>query len=216
MQLIPPRFHFRVSHPCPFVAGMPLTEGDSLLELPDEARFDAFDDDGKRFADVRLAWNETGIGVTAEVTGKSQRALGDPNKPRSSDGLTLWLDTRGDRNSHRASRYCHMLHFLPAVGKDNHAPVFVQSAINRASGEAPAIDPAEVPIRADRVKGGYRLEAFLPAGVLNGFDPEEHPRLGVFYLVRDFELGTQTLGLTGDFPYHEDPSLWSVLELTKS
>ena len=62
-------------------------------------------------------------------------------------------------------------------------------------------------------KSGYLLEAFLPAAVLNGYDPEEHRRLGVFYAVRDDELGEQLLSLAPEFPFWEDPSLWSVLEL---
>ena len=39
--------------------------------------------------------------------------------------------------------------------------------------------------------GGWRLEAFLPAAVLHGFDPEQNPRLGFCYAVRDAELGEQ-------------------------
>jgi hypothetical protein len=66
-----------------------------------------------------------------------------------------------------------------------------------------------------RSTGGYRLEAFLPAAALNGYDPHEHPRLGVYYCVRDQELGDQFLGVGWDFPFAEDPSLWAVLELVK-
>ena len=63
--------------------------------------------------------------------------------------------------------------------------------------------------------GGYRIEAFLPAAVLNGFDPEQNPRLGVYYAVRDMELGEQVLSVGSDFPFSEDPSLWGVLELVR-
>ena len=58
-------------------------------------------------------------------------------------------------------------------------------------------------------------EAFLPAGVLHGFDPEQNRRLGFYYAVRDAELGEQVLSVGTDFPYWEDPSLWSVLELAR-
>ena len=64
-------------------------------------------------------------------------------------------------------------------------------------------------------KSGYLLEAFLPAVALNGYDPDEHRRLGFFYAVHDTEMGEQTLGLDADFPFAEDPSLWSVLELVR-
>jgi hypothetical protein len=49
--------------------------------------------------------------------------------------------------------------------------------------------------------------------VLHGFDPEQNPRLGVFWSVRDQERGEQTLSIGPEFPFWEDPSLWSVLEL---
>ena len=74
---------------------------------------------------------------------------------------------------------------------------------------------ADIPFRAFRTKGGYRLEAFLPAAALAGFDPEQHPRLGVSYAVRDQELGDQFLSVNGDFPFADDPSLWAVLELVR-
>jgi hypothetical protein len=51
--------------------------------------------------------------------------------------------------------------------------------------------------------------------VLNGFDPEQNPRLGFYYAIRDSELGEQVLSVGSDFPYWEDPSLWSVLQLVR-
>ena len=51
--------------------------------------------------------------------------------------------------------------------------------------------------------------------VLSGYDPEQHPRLGVYYAVFDHELGDQFLSLNMDFPFADDPSLWGVLELVK-
>jgi len=34
---------------------------------------------------------------------------------------------------------------------------------------------------------------------LNGFDPEQNPRLGFYYAVRDAELGEQVLSVGSDF-----------------
>ena len=93
--------------------------------------------------------------------------------------------------------------------------MFAQSKINRALQDAPLCNPGDVPFRGLPARRGYRLEAFLPAAVLNGFDPEQHPRLGVYYAVRDQELGDQFLGVGAEFPFADDPSLWAVLELVK-
>lgn len=215
--LIPHRFLLRIAHPCPFVAKMPL-KGDDLLDLPAACRIENFAgmDAGKNFAELALAWNEHGLGVAVDVRGKTKAPQGDVARPRGSDGLTLWIDTRDARGSHRASRYCHQFHILASgAGPEHDHPAFAQSKINRALEDAPHAASGSVPFRVRSHANGYRLEAFLPAGVLNGFDPEQHPRLGFFYSIRDDELGEQLLTLSPEFPFWEDPSLWQALELTR-
>ena len=217
MPLVPNRFLVRLLYACPYVKDMPGDE-DALVELPDAARLDPFADlDGApNFADVRLGWNESGLGLTVDVKGKENFPIGDADRPRQSDGITLWIDTRGDRTGHRATRTCHQFHFIAAGGGPNKdEPAFVQTKIHRALQDAPLASSADVPFRFERTKGGYRVEAFLSANVLTGFDPEQYPRLGVFYAVRDFEKGEQTPGADSDFPFAEDPSLWASMELVK-
>jgi len=217
--VVPNRFLVRVAHPCPHVTDAPAgDDADRLVDLPEAARLHTFAalDGLADAADVRLAWNEFGLAVQAEVKGKEQPPSGDAARPWASDGLTLWLDTRDARTGHRATRYCHQFHFLPAGGgADKEEPAVVQTKINRALQDAPLCAPGDVPFRVARVAGGYRVEAFLPAAVLTGFDPEQHPRLGVYYAVRDGELGDQFLAVNADFPVADDPSLWAVLDLVK-
>lgn len=219
MTPIPARFLVRLSFACPYVANVPAErDADGLFDLPAKCRLDnlAALESRRNFADVRLAWNELGIAVQAEIAGKQQAPAGEPNRPRGSDGLTLWLDTRGDRTSHRASRYCHQFHFLAAGGGDERdEPLFLQTPIHRAAQDAPLAPASAVPFACRPIRGGYRIEAFLSVAALSGFDPEEHPQLGVYYAVRDQELGEQVLSVGAEFPYAEDPSLWAVLELVK-
>lgn len=218
MPLIPNRFLFRVCYPCRYVAELPLQSGDDLLDLPQAYRLDSFGDMDERraFAEVRLAWNEDGLAFQVDVRGKEQPAVGDVARPRLSDGVTLCIDTRDARTSHRASRYCHQFHVLAAGGgPDKDEPAFVQSKIPRALQDAPMAAAESVPLQLTSRSNGYRLEAFLPAAALHGFDPEQNPRLGIHVAVHDRELGEQSLSVGGDFPCHEDPSLWSVLELVK-
>jgi hypothetical protein len=218
MPLVPHRFLFRIAHPCHYVKDMPRQGDERPLELPAECRIDNYAamDDQRNFADVSLAWNELGLGLRVEVRGKERAPQGDAARPRGSDGVTLWVDTRGARGSHRASRYCHQFHFLAAgAGPDHDEPAFVQTKINRALEDAPHVAPAEVALLVRPIRGGYLLEAFLPAAALNGYDPEQHPRLGFFYAVRDDERGEQLLSITAEFPFWEDPSLWGVLELVR-
>ncbi|MFL5241899.1 MAG: hypothetical protein ACJ8FY_07305 [Gemmataceae bacterium] len=215
MPVIPEQFLFRVAYPCPYVKDIPRTTTDCLLDLPEPARIERFAE-GKHFANVYLAWNEIGIGLQLEVMGKDKPVQGEVARPRDSDGITFWLDTRGDRTSHRASRFCHQFHFLAAGGgSDLDEPVFVQSKIHRALQEAPPLSSQDVLLRRSRRKGGYLLEAFLPANGLSGFDPDQNTRLGFYYAVRDQELGDQVLSVGSEFPFWEDPSLWSTLQLVR-
>jgi hypothetical protein len=100
-------------------------------------------------------------------------------------------------------------------GPDHDEPVFAQTKIHRALQDAPLCQPREVAFRSRHAKHGYLIEAFLPAAVLHGFDPEQNPRLGFYYAARDSELGEQVLTVGAEFPYWDDPSLWSVLELVR-
>jgi hypothetical protein len=218
MPLVPHRFLFRVAYACSYMDGIPREDDDRLVDLPPSCQIDNFAAmDGQRnFADVRLAWNDLGIGFQVEVSGKDQLPQGDVSRLRSSDGVSLWIDTRDARTSHRASRYCHQFHFLPTGGgPDRDEPASVQTKINRALQDAPISPVGAVPFRITHTKRGYLAEVFLPAAALHGFDPEQNPRLGFTYAVRDAELGEQVLSVGSEFPYWEDPSLWSVLELVR-
>src|SRR5262245_31460985 len=218
MALIPHRFLIRLAHPCRYVKRMPRPGADYLLDLPEECRIDNYAamDGKKNFAEVLLAWNDNGIGVQVKVRGKENVPQGDASRVHGSDGLTLWLDLRDARTSHRASRYCHQFHFLPmGGGPDRDEPAFAQSKVNRALEDAPFAPPRSVLLKRKTRPREYVLEAFLPAIALNGFDPEQHSRLGFFYMIKDADLGEQTLSMGPDFPFWEDPTLWSVLELQK-
>lgn len=218
MSLVPARFLVRVAHPCLYAKDMPLRKDTHLVELSAQHRIENYAaiDGQKNFAEVSLAWNELGIGIQVEVRGKQQLAVGNPERPRGSDGVTLWLDLRDARTSHRGSRYCHQFHFLATgAGPDHNEPTVVQTKINRALEDAPMAAAANILLKVHPKKSGYLLEAFLPAAALSGYDPDEHRRLGFFYAVRDDELGEQLLSLSPEFPFWEDPSLWSVLELVR-
>jgi hypothetical protein len=127
--------------------------------------------------------------------------------------VQLWIDTRDTRNIHRASRFCHWFSAALVPGKSSVGVEAVQKPIHRAQASAPICRPEQVQTRAERLKGGWRLELFLPAEVLHGFDPDTNRRLGFAYQVTDPERDDQFLGVGREFPIGEDPSLWSTLEL---
>jgi len=166
------------------------------------------------FAEVRIGWNEAGMGLEVRVKGKDQPIRSEAGKYRTSDGLSVWIDTRSARDSHRATRHCHHFYFLAAgSGPDNDEPTAGQTKIHRALTDAPLARPEQLRVRRHPFKDGYRLECFVPVEALNGFDVELNNQFGFFYVIRDGEFGEQSLCHGPEFPYGEDPSLWQLLEL---
>src|SRR4051812_9372151 len=80
--LVPPRFLVRLAHPCRYNKNVPADDADTLVDLPPAYRLDNFAalDDKTNFADVRLAWNELGLGLQVTVTGKGRPPQGDVSR----------------------------------------------------------------------------------------------------------------------------------------
>jgi hypothetical protein len=167
------------------------------------------------FADVRAAWNKTGIAFSVEVVGKKQPPWCRESRLEDSDGFQVWIDSRDAHNIHRASRFCHRFAFLPAGGgRSLKEPVAALASISRAKEEPKPVRPNLLKAITKRSNDGYHLQAFVPTEAITGFDPDEHPKIGFTYAVVDRELGWQTFSVGPEFPFVEDPSLWGSLELT--
>jgi hypothetical protein len=214
--VVPPSFLFRFTFSVRKVDGIP-KKGQSLLSLSEDCILpDVCELDGAQsFAQLRVAWNPEGLGISASITGKKQLPFCDTDGPTESDSLQVWVDTRCTQNVHRASRYCHRFCLLPiGAGKSKKQPFVKQLTIAQAREDAPEVDTSTIRLASRVSKTGYRLEAWFPSDVLNGYDPEANPSLGFFFIIRDAELGEQFLSTGKEFPVAHDPSLWAALELT--
>ena len=218
--LIPQAFWFRLSTPCTRVDGLPRTAGARLLDLPEACRLPTLAtlDDKPVWADVRVAWSPAGLAVQVDAQADVS-TLGADDRPEVVQGLQLWVDTRDTRDVSRATRFCHRFDVPLSRGSSvakNSIVVKVQpKPIARAIADPPMAKTDEFPARASKIKGGWRLELFLPATALNGFDPETNRRLGFAYRVADPGQEDQFLGPGREFPVGENPSLWSTLELVE-
>ncbi len=218
--LIAQAFWFRLSVRCLRIEDIPRAGGKSrLLDLPAECALPEMTrlGGGEPWADVRVAWNQAGLAVQIETVGTSG-SVGSGDRPEGMDGLQLWVDTRDTRNVSRATRFCHRFD-AKLVAQSPRSPLSVavsQKPIARATADAPLCRPEAIQSRAERLKNGWRVEIFLPAEVLNGFDPETNRRLGFTYQVTDPDLPTQFLGVGREFPLGENPSLWATLELQEN
>lgn len=213
--LVPARILFRFSVPCKYQdfcwkeGGIELDES---CRLPDLAGLEGH----RIYSDFRMVWNETGLAFSLRVEGKRQPPWCRETRLDESDGLQVWIDTRATQNVHRASRFCHRFIFMPSGGGPRRAePVADQLLISRAREHAKPVRPSQLGVCGQHRVGGYSLSAFVPAEVLTGYDPYDHPRLGFTYAVVDRELGVQSFSVGGEFPFWDDPSVWATLELVK-
>jgi len=211
--LLPQRFLFRFSAPCLYrhplwkPGGAGLDEKYRLVSLAEL-------DEQPALAEVSAAWSEQGMVFAAKVSGKKQPLWCRASRPEDSDGLQVWIDTRDVHNVHRASRFCHRFIFLPSGGGRKQEDAFGQSLpINRAREPARPVAAGVLQAASQIRPDGYRLECFVPAEAMMGYEPAEHPRIGFTYALIDRELGQQTFSVGPPMAYDEDPGLWATLEL---
>jgi hypothetical protein len=213
--LLPPRQFFRFSADVLRSDDIASPKGFSLDEryvLPALGELDG----RPAFADVRMAWSPDGLAWQATIDGKTQPPWCRDSRLEDSDGLQVWVDTRGTLNVHRASRFCHRFIYLPrGGGSGSDQPMADQLLINRAKENARPVRPRELAVRSKVTASGYTLWALAPAAALGGFDPAQQPRLGFTYALLDRERGLQTFASGPEFPYEEDPSCWAELRLVE-
>ena len=213
--LISPAFLFRFRVPCQYSAAGWRAAGVELDESYAIPTFYAELDDGPRFADLRIGWNEKGLLVSLRTAGKKQSPWCRESRIEDSDGLWLFVGTRDTQNIHRASRFCHRFVFLPqGAGQLLSDPVARLVEIPRAREHPKPAPRGGLQVRSEKRIDGYVLQAFVSAEALTGFDPAENLQLGFSYAVSDREKGWQSFTVgPAEYPFISDPSLWGTLQL---
>ena len=213
--LLAPTFLFRFAVPCRYV---PQPWSAREIELPAKCTIPSFGqlEDRPMFADVRLGWNEDGLGVSVRVVGKKQLPWCREGRIEDSDGLSLWISTRDTHNVHFANRFCHRFVLLPqGAQRQQDQPVAKLVRIQRARENPKPIGDDTIKIRSEKRIDGYLLRAHIPTSAITGYDTQESSRLGLSYAVTDRELGWQTFTVGSEFPFQADPTLWGMLELVR-
>jgi hypothetical protein len=214
--LVPNRFLFRFEFPLRYRKS-PVIDGDlrdwsDEFLVPDFGQLDA----EPGFAKIYLAWNESGLFIAAGVRGRRGPFQCNPKQFWKGDNLRLMTDMRDTRDLKRGSRYCQQFYFLPSGGgPDGRSPTAAGVKVHRATENAPPVAPGLVQVAGQRDANEYTLEGFVPAEALNGFDPAEHPRIGLYTILEDTELGQHYLTVGDDLSWWVDPSTWATAVLTR-
>lgn len=167
------------------------------------------------FADVFWAWDDDAFYASYRVRGKKSPPECDTAAWWKKDGFRLCIDTRDARDIRRATRFCRLFYVLPVGGGPRgKAPLVGTHRMSRAREPAPEVDLSAVRTAVRVERDGYGLEIAIPTSCLTGWDPVEHPRIGIFYKVKDVHLGGQQLSATDDMGWNVDPSTWATGVLT--
>ncbi len=212
LDALPKRAFFTFELPIQHIARPPRIDGDvskwgrKYLVPPLVAL-----EDRDPFADVYWAWHEDGFFAAFDVPNRAGRPRCDVSHWWKGDGVRLCLDTRDARDVKRATRFCHFFYALPlGGGPDGKRPVVGTHRMSHAKEPPPPVDLTQLKVAARVERAGYTLELGLPAACLNGWDPVEHGRIGVFYKVNDLVRGEQHLTVNDDLGWNADPSTWAT------
>ncbi len=214
---LPTRALFRFELQIPRLAE-PLPMDGDVRKWPAECEVPclAYLEDEEPFADVYWGWHDSGLFFGFDVPYRRSPLRCNPKQWWKQDGLRICVDTRDARENKRGSRYCHFFYVLPRSEDRKSSPVVGLHRMSRAKESPPGIDPSDVQVATRSGRVGYYVEVHIPAGCLYGWDPAEHNRLGVFYKIKDLELGGQTLSTADSLGWNADPSTWSVGVLNKA
>lgn len=212
LSALPKRALFQFEIPLRYRARLPAVDGDlakwperyllpPLVELEDQAPF----------ADVYAAWNEDHLFFAFDVPAKPGPVQVDPTHWWKKDGVRICVDTRDARDVRRATRFCHFFYVLPAGGGPRQKdPVVGLHRMSRAKEPPPPVDVGRIQAGARITRRAYSLEVVIPAACLHGWDPAEHPRIGIFYKIKDTHLGGQHLTADDELGWNMDPSTWAT------
>ncbi len=217
--IIPSEFYFQTTFEIPFQDDLegPITGGDHpqvSVPLP----YLMFERAGnKPLGTVYVAWNDHGIAINAELELPQQENEAEGSgRPE----LDLFIDTRDMKSNKRVNRFCHHFQLLfPAQGVKKLLPERIkQIALTHTQSKNSADARHEIPT-VGTIQGDRQIvSCWLSKKVLNGFDPKNVPSIGFFYLIKPDrpQADNQPYGLSEDFPYAADPSLWPSLKLHRS
>lgn len=215
--LIPNRFLFAFEFPLRYRAEFSALDGclsrwTNAELLPRLGEIDGRPD----FADVWACWNESGLCIACRVDGKRKPLRCDPKSFWTGDNLRLCTDMRDARDIRRATRFCQQFFFMPTGGgPDGDRPVAGVNKFQRAREDAPPIPVERLRVASRVGKTGYTLEARIPAECLVGFDPDEHRRIGFYYILEDSDHGQQYLTVGDELLWYADPSTWATAVLSE-
>lgn len=214
--LAPPEFYFQATFEIPFRDKLEQTvrQGKHFNDLPALPDLACFPQQAGTPPVIAVAWNDEGIGLDLTIRGKSYPwPENHKQKSAKSDLFSFFLDTRDMKSNRRPNRFCHLLELTPY----RQAPwgmrpsIIAMNQLSRADEEI----LEDIPVHFSHNEKSFRVSLWISRELLAGYDPENVPRLGFYYILEDQLLGNATWGLPLEYNNGYDPSLWPSLLLVR-
>jgi hypothetical protein len=153
------------------------------------------------FCEVTMGWEKKGLRFFFEFS----RSFDHPLYPSydAGDSIELYIDTR-DVKSGFNTRYCHHFFLLPKAVDGVQAGEVTHF---RTDDRHEHCDPDLLEVINHSKK---RIELFIPAHCLHGYDTDQFDRCGFAYRINRFRGDPQHFSVSSaDFQIDQQPSLWS-------
>ncbi|MBS0627301.1 MAG: hypothetical protein JSS09_03715 [Verrucomicrobia bacterium] len=158
---------------------------------------------------LSLSWSDSGLSGVFSIKNPLEASF-FPDFIKG-DAIELFLDTRDNKKSGFATKFCHHFVFL---GKEVNGVRVQEITKFRLEDAHTLCDPAEILFKVIEKKGGYEATFTLPKEVLHGYDPLQFSKLGLAYRIHRYKGKPMHFPFSGKyFEPLQHPSLWASLLL---
>jgi hypothetical protein len=177
----------------------------SSFAMPDLTKW-LLSTEGAIVPSFRLAWTESGIYMQSSFT-KQEGSL----QPLARTNLRFWIDTRGAVANKRLTKFCHLIDYYI-----DWTDASVTQKMTSGKSTLLLDDSSTKTVlksQVGKVGNELQLKSFIPAELMQGYQPTEFPQISFFY---DFSNDSQpriNAGTDSRIRYDLDPSVWTLARL---
>lgn len=160
---------------------------------------------------VYFGFNENGIFFSFHVFSEVKEVF-FPDF-RKGDCIELFIDTRNLKSAGYVTKFCHHFVVFPMKIDD----FYIQEVTRFRSDDTHVLSLAkDFEVQTEAKKDSYKINLFIPAFCLYGFDIEKFQRLGFTFRVNRMGKESQNFSLSPkEFVIERNPYFWSNLILKK-
>jgi len=157
------------------------------------------------FSELLVSFSEEGVSLQLKVSKPFEKAVF--KEIEKGDGFEFFIDTRGVKEALIIHKYCHHFLFLP---KEVDGIWGVEVTKFRQGDKRELARKESLKVESLFSKSGYKMDIFIPADSLFGYDLSDSTSLKIAYIVHRGSLRPNYFPKSGEeFTISSHPSLWA-------